>query len=503
MWCRVVVAFALFAACLPQAQAGNDRVWVLGTKTQLFVDDVLIDKMEHVARTLQNPSRIGDTAILKPEQPWEGSLAMQPGTVIFDEDEGLLKMWYNSLPVDGKPDIEEFLCYATSKDGIHWTKPVLNEVAYRGSTANNIFLKWCSWNLSVIKDSHETDPSKRYKLAFWNWHDKGREGVWVAFSADGTHWQLLPNNPVVPSAASSDTFCVMQDPASHQFWMYHKSPFYPVRKVSRLVSSDFVHWRDDELVLEPDDYDPPDTEFYGLSPFAYADQYLGLLWVFHTYTEQIDIQLVSSRDGLKWDRSVHRRVFFPLGYVKLGYDGNAFDSKMIMAIAPPVARDGQLWLYYTGFNVKHNARMGSFMDTYADAVGQIGAARLPVDGFCSLDATSEGTVVTRPLRFRGSVLRVTAATGSLRNRDQKIDPVWTGLFSHVEDGEGQVAVEVLDEAGRPIPGYSAAACAAVRGTLDTRTVTWERHQDLGELRAQTIRLKFVLRNARLFSFKIE
>ena len=149
---------------------------------------------------------------IKPDQPWEGTLTLQPGTVIYDEDEHIFKMWYNSLPTESKPDIEEFLCYATSQDGIHWTKPALNIVEYHGSKANNIFLKWCSWTLSVIKDMHESDPSKRYKLAYWYVHDLAKKGLWVAFSADGIHWNVYENNPVVPVAASGDTFTVMQEP---------------------------------------------------------------------------------------------------------------------------------------------------------------------------------------------------------------------------------------------------------------------------------------------------
>lgn len=243
--------------------------------------------------------------------------------------------------------------------------------------------------------------------------------MWIAFSPDGIRWSVRPN-PVVPLAATSDTFCVMQDPATGQFWMYHKPPIYPMRKVSRLVSDDFVNWRNDELILEPDDRDQPDTEFYGLSPFRYSDLYLGLLWVLHSYSQQIDIQLVSSRDGTHWDRSVRRRVFLPLGFVKLDYAGKAFDSELIMSVAPPVVEGGRLWFFYSGFDVKHNAPGGKLTDTYADGVGQIGVASMSEYGISSLDATSEGVVVTRPLRLQGTAMSVTSATRTFRGKDGKV-----------------------------------------------------------------------------------
>ena len=51
---------------------------------------------------------------------------MQPGTAIFDEEEGCFKMWYNAQPSRAKPDASPFLCYATSADGVHWDKPELD-----------------------------------------------------------------------------------------------------------------------------------------------------------------------------------------------------------------------------------------------------------------------------------------------------------------------------------------------------------------------------------------
>ena len=475
---------------------------LLSTAPQFFVDDRLSERMDHVVWTLHNPERAAENPVLKPERDWEGSLVLQPGTVLYDEEEHLFKMWYNSLPTASQPDIEEFICYATSPDGIHWTRPELNLVEFRGSKKNNILLKECSWTMSVIKDGRERDPSRRYKLAYWNWLAKGKEGVWVAFSADGVRWSVRPN-PVVPMAASSDTFCVMQDPASGQFWMYHKPSIFPVRKVSRMVSDDFVNWRDDELILAPDDRDQSDTEFYGMSPFPYGDQYLGLLWVLHTYVQQIDMQLVSSRDGRRWERSAHRRVFMPLGFVKLDYAGKAFDSEMIMAVAPPVAQGGRLWFFYSGFDVKHNAAMGKFVDTYAEGVGQIGAASMPEDEITSLNATSEGSIVTRPLRLQGKAMSVTAATYTFRDKAGKVDPAWAGLFTKVKNGEGEVRVEVLDEFERPIPGYTAAECAPLRGESARRTVSWAEHPDLSNLRGQFVRFKFILKNAGLLAFRVE
>jgi hypothetical protein len=500
---RILILFFLGSISTFASDANN-----VDLSKYLFVENYQIDRMENVTRTLHSPLKSSTNPVIVPDMPWEGAVILQPGTVIYDEEEHIFKMWYNSLPTQSKPDIQEFVCYATSTDGIHWVKPKLNIVEFRGSTANNIVLKWTSWTLSVIKDTYAPDPSKRYKLAYWSKHDLETEGVWVAFSPDGVHWSVNEHNPVIPRTATGDTFSVMQDPVTHTFWMYHKSAIMPIRKVSRLVSDDFVNWTNDELVLEPDDRDQPDTEFYGLSPFAYGNQYLGFLWVLHTYTQQIDVQLVSSRDGKVWNRSVNRRVFLPLGFMNNGYPGHAFDSEMIMSIAPPVAAEGQLFIYYTGFSVKHNANFIETVTQYPanssqlqdDYIGDIGVATLPVDNFVSLDATSEGYVVTRLTRLRGSALHVYGSTGVIAAEDKPENNTWSRLYSKSDNGQGEIRVEIEDVQGKPLPGYSWQECQPIKGTFADRVVRWNGKRGIKQLDGQSVKLKFVLENAKLFSY---
>jgi hypothetical protein len=422
-------------------------------------------------------------------------LALQPGTVIYDSEEQIFKIWYNSLPTVAKPDVEQYLCYATSRDGIAWEKPNLGLVEFKGSKANNIFLKWSNWTHSVIKDLHDSDASRRYKIAYWQTEDRGRCGIWVAFSPDGIRWTDYPSNPVVPCAATGDTFSVMQDPETRQFLLYHKSIIRPIRKVARLVSDDFVHWRDSRLVLEPDEYDNPDTEFYGMSVFPYGGQQLGLVWVFHTYTQFMDIQLASSRDGLTWERSMDRRLFLPLGFMINGYSGASFDSGMVWPVNEPAIKDNDMWIFYSGFANVHN-------ELSEKHTGQIGASKMRLDGFVSLEATSEGSVVTPPVRFKGSSLTLNVATRSFVRQGVEPNPVWKDLFTGAPDGVGSVRVEIQDERGNPIAGYSAADCELIQGDDVSRKVAWKEGKDLKALAGRAVRLKFILANASLYSFRI-
>ncbi len=403
-------------------------------------------------------------------------------------------MWYNALPAREKPDVEESLCYATSADGVNWKKPNLGLVEFRGSRENNILLMGSNWYHCVLRDDSDPDPARRYKLAYWQTRDRSRCGIWVAFSTDGIHWEPHPNNPVVPCSASGDTFAVMQDPASKHYYLYNKSRIRPLRKVSRMVSSDFVHWKDDRLVLEPDELDASDTEFYSMAVFPYGSQYLGFLRVFHTHSQLMDIQLASSRDGTNWERSARRRVFLPLGFMRNEYGGKSFDSGMNSALAP-VVKDDQLWIYYPGFDNLHNAPA-------LDHHGKIGLGRLRLDGFCSLDATSQGYVLTKPIRFRGSSLSVNAVVHSMAEAGETSNPTWEGLFTHAPGGRGSIRVEVEDEKGQVISGYEASSCKPLEGDGLRQKVIWQEKKDLAPLKGGVVRLKFILTNASLYSFRI-
>ena len=449
-------------------------------ETRMFLDDAMLAQTENVWRSLHHPVRAEANPVLVPDRAWEGYLVLQPGTVIRDEEDGCFKMWYNAQPSRDRPDAGKNLCYATSSDGANWDKPELGLEGFDGSTANNILLRDVEWTHCVLKDAAERDTERRYKLLYWT---PAGDGIHAAFSADGVRWRPWEDNPVVPRRATGDTFSVMRDPASGEYWLYHKTrtPARPIRMVSRMVSEDFLHWSGTRRVLAPDAFDPPDTQFYGLSAFPHADQYLGVLWVYHTYLQTLDMQLVSSRDGLRWDRTADRKLFMHLVPTN-EYRGGAFDCMQIYPISAPVERDGQLWLYYSGFKVPHNTLA-------ADQDGRIGVATLRRDGFCSLDATSPGWALTRPFTWSGNQLRLNAVTS----------PPTPG---HPGDDGGGITVQIEDDQGRAIPGFAAGRCTPFRGDETDTLVDWGGRSDLGGLMGRTVQLRFTIEDANFHSFRV-
>ena len=67
--------------------------------------------------------------------------------------------------------------------------------------------------------------------------------------------------------------------------------------------------------------------------------------------------------------------------------------------------------------------------------------------------------------------------------------------------QGSLRVEVQDEDGRPVEGFRLADCPEIRGDSVEHVVSWKRGADLGRLAGKTIRLRFQLHDADLYSFQ--
>ena len=64
-----------------------------------------------------------------------------------------------------------------------------------------------------------------------------------------------------------------------------------------------------------------------------------------------------------------------------------------------------------------------------------------------------------------------------------------------------IRVEIQDEAGKPIPGYTLKDARAQIGNEIERVVTWKKGADLNKLAGKSIRLRFVIKDANLFALK--
>jgi len=106
---------------------------------------------------------------------------------------------------------------------------------------------------------------------------------------------------------------------------------------------------------------------------------------------------------------------------------------------------------------------------------------LRLDGFVSAHAPlAGGEIVTKPIRFEGGNLALNLETSAA----------------------GRVQVEIQDIDGKPIDGYALADSPALYCDRIARVVRWNKvGGDLRPLAGKPVRLRFVLKDADLYSFQ--
>ena len=103
-----------------------------------------------------------------------------------------------------------------------------------------------------------------------------------------------------------------------------------------------------------------------------------------------------------------------------------------------------------------------------------------VDGIVSVNAGFiGGWARTRPFTFEGDELTLNYSTSA----------------------SGSIKVEVQDEDGLALDGYSYTAADEIFGDELDRVITWNGNSDISALAGQTIRLKFHMKQADLYALQ--
>jgi len=212
----------------------------------------------------------------------------------------------------------------------------------------------------------------------------------------------------------------------------------------------------------------------------YKGMYIGLLQVFYSWgtrrrpgspdePETFELHLAFSRDGIRWERLANRPVFIQRGYV------GDFDGGLVHGAHQPIIPYGdELRIYYTGCSTCHNASPPS-----GDSRHGIGVARLPKERLVARTAGDElGVLMTKSFLVEGDTLEV--------NADAR---------------RGLLKVEALAPDGERIEGFCCKDASEIRENGFSIPVTWKTGSKIGDLRGRMIRLRFYMREARLYSFR--
>jgi len=124
-------SLTLLSICL--ATGGGAVAVNIGGAKQLLIDDHIIHSLGGAQRVFKQGEKLGP--LLSANSDWERKRSIAYPTVRW-ESAGDWRMWYRAGTTSG----ERAIGYATSTDGIHWTKPHLG--IYPHNDGNNNIVRW-------------------------------------------------------------------------------------------------------------------------------------------------------------------------------------------------------------------------------------------------------------------------------------------------------------------------------------------------------------------------
>lgn len=455
-----IVACQPARAALAGAAADGNAVLAIGCRRELLVDDFLIAALTGAELKLHKPEP-HDVAIVC-DAPWEGNTSAYY-TLFQDGD--LYRMYYRGSHSDAKKDMThaQLACYAQSTDGIAWTKPALGLFEFAGSKQNNIV--WTgegTHNFTPFKDANPACAADaRYKALAGGTttvDGKKKDCLNALQSPDGIHWKLLAEGVITAGAFDSQNLAFW-DAMRGEYRAYWRIFAGGVRAIRTATSKDFLHWENQADLTYGD---APAEHLYtnAVMPYFRAPHlFLGFPTRFQPKTQQVEPVFMTSRDGI-----VFRRW-----------------SEELIPITAPKDRDGNRSNYMTWglLQLPGQERELSVYATeayYAGPGSRVRRFTFRTDGFVSVHAVGEGTLVTKPLTFAGSKLSLNIAS------------------------RGPTRLELQDAGGKPLAGFALDDCAAIVGDQIEHTVAWK-GGSLSPLAGQPVRLRFVLREADLYSLQ--
>ncbi len=437
------------------------------------VDDRIIEDRWMIERFVVPFEKYSNNPVVKKSLPWEGKGPFMGGTVLYDVQNDLYKMWYlvwDSLAYYDKLPYSYNICYAESKDGIKWEKPMLNLFDRRGTIdKNNNFIKLGrqkTQGIDVELNPAPNSPAEKY-IAIHN--DSG--GVFVSYSVDGKEFKCSYESPAVWYHSDTRNNIVFDEVRDRWFMFvrpraYAGEGFKHVnrRRVAVKESDDLVHWTHERTIIVPEEGDV--TDFYGMTVFRRGDLFIGFLQIYDAgKTDKVSSELVWSYDAYQWSRLPLGTKKSPLNYGK----GNDWDAGQVYMGDKPIVKEDEMWFYYTGNKTTHNV-----MGTPA-----IGLAKTKTDRFFGARSLPDtlGRILTRPFEVDGD------------------------LFINA-DVEGEIRVEVRSAIrDETLEGWGADACTPIVGSVLDAPISWG-GKKLSDLKGKMVRLRFQLKDGTLYSFNI-
>jgi len=444
----------------------------IGQRVELFVDDYLVDRVNGDAMLVVKRPQPREVVFVA-DRPWEGSNSLY-FTVL--RDKSIFRMYYRGLQVRDRVHVHpEFVCYAESRDGIHWKRPNLGLVEFKGSKRNNIIRQGVgAHNFAPFRDDNpNASPQARYKAVGRGVRtadgETGSVHQLFAFqSPDGIHWKLMQSKPVLTNGRFDSQNVAFWDQKRRQYVCYFRDMLGGYRAIRTAHSSDFLEWK-------------------GIRFLGYRGAKRE-----HLYTSAIQ----------RYDRASHLLVGFPTRILPrsnfpdrpdwtepmliAGRDGYSFKhwpTPIIPAILP--RQQGNRSNYASWGLVRIPSEPGRY-SIYASESRRRGHSMqlrrysYRQDGFVAAEA-KQGELVTRPFVFDGDHLIVNFKTKP----------------------NGFICAEIQDASGKALSGLSLAKCRSMKGDQLAGQVVWQSQTKLSRFAGRPVRLRFKINSAAIYSFQFK
>lgn len=473
-----------------QTTAAPAAALAIGSGVQTFAESALIESMAGVSLRLNKPER--REVVFRFDAPWEGA---ESAYVTMLRDGEKFRMYYRG----GGETTQESTCMAESPDGINWTRPKLGLFAFNGSKENNIIwvgrkkAYWEAHNFAPFKDSNPAaKPDEQYKAVALGRYPDGsgdnKKMLVALVSSNGIHWRRVREAPVIRNGSFDSQNVAFWDAARRQYVCYFREGRDGKRSVRRTTSQDFLNWTDAAWL---DFGNTPLEQFYtcAITPyFRNPEIMLGFPMRFVPERKNVGAEgrrvdalsdgvFMASRDGIHFERQ------FLEAFIRPGLDsknwgsghGNNTPAWGLLDTSP-----NEISIYWAenyGVDWIDNAPRKQ-----PGRNPQLRRGAVRTDGFVSANAPhGGGELITRPLIVSGAKLALNFSTSAV----------------------GSVRVEIQDASGKARPGFALADSPEMYGDEIERAAEWGHGENFSRLAGQAVKLRFVLKDADLYSFRCQ
>ena len=479
-------------------------------KRYLCWDTDLIEKSNDITVTMHKPEK--KNIALTGDCEWEGP---HNGYAAVVKADGICRLYYRAdamrqrIDKDKIQGIHGVICVAESRDGgITFRKPNIGKYEYNGTKNNNIIFDRTEKpidNFSVFYDKNPACPKEeRFKaLCEINYGGNDPRGTQLHYyaSEDGLDFKMMY---VLPVRGTFDTYNVMVwDENTEQYFLYYRAFHTPegedrlswkgarpdwLRHIRVATSKDFRNWTEHGRISFEEGQEIYQLYTNQITKYDRADTFIGFPVRYNDrVAEQRNFHFMPLGDRHEAITEVYNREGTAVTdcVIMTSNDGFKFNRRDEAFLTPGIENRNNWWYgncYMAYGMIETEAEEDCAPNEISMYMGEnyrikgVNFRRYTIrlDGFFSWNAPYRGgDILTKPLTVSGDEMSLNFATSAL----------------------GGITVSVCDENGDVLDGYTS---YTIFGDTVDRPVEFEK--PLSALKGKTVRLRFGLKDAQLYSF---